>query len=322
MLNEKEVISLIALLDDDDDEVARHVEEKLLSLGSDVIPFLENEWGIVQSIEQQQKIENIIHRIQFSHTLAELRSWSQHAEPDLLEGILLIARYRYPDLDPQKIIHEIDRIRLDIWLELHYDLTAFEKIRILNHVLYNVHGFKGNTDHYHDPQNSFINNVLESKKGNPIMLAIIYMLVAQRLHIPVFGVNLPQHFVLAYKEDTTESLTRDPLSLKYRHLDYRHGKILFYINAFNNGAVFSKANLEQFLIQIKIEPKYEFFEACSNVDIVKRVLRNLVVAYEKTEKLNKVHEVHEMLAALGEPPLHHFEDTTPETDGDGDDDDM
>jgi regulator of sirC expression with transglutaminase-like and TPR domain len=207
------------------------------------------------------------------------------------------------------VIHELDRIRLDVWLELHYDLTPFEKIRILNHVFYNLHGFQGNTDHYHDPQNSFINIALETKKGNPIMLAVIYMLVAQRLQIPVFGVNLPQHFVLAYKEDNLEHLN-DPFNVKPR-LDYRHGKVLFYINAFNKGAVFSKANLEQFLIQIKIDPKYEFFEACSSVDIVKRVLRNLVVAYEKSGKQGKVGEVHEMLGVLGEPPLDQFEDITP-----------
>lgn len=311
MLNKNEVISLIALLDDDDDEVAQHVENKLLSLGSDVIPFLESEWDSVENIEQQQKIENIIHRIQFTYIVNQLRTWSHSEEQDLLEGILLIARYRYPDLDKQKIINDIDRIRLDVWLELNYELTAYEKVRVLNHVFYNLHGFKGNTEHYHDPQNSFINYVLESKKGNPIMMAIIYMLVAQRLQMPVFGVNLPQHFVLAYKEDQLAPLIGDPFNTKPK-LDYRKGKVLFYINAFNNGAIFSKANLEQFLIQIKIDPKFEFFEACSNIDIVKRVLRNLVVAYEKTGKLNKMSEVHEMLAVLGEPLLDKFEDTTPD----------
>jgi len=311
MLNEKEVISLIALLDDDDSEVAEHVEQKLLSLGSDVIALLENEWSSIKNIEQQKKVENIIHRIQFTNLLNELRQWGHQPEPDLLDGILLVASYRYPDIDKQKIINDIDKIRLDIWLELNYDLTPYEKIRVLNHVFYQIHGFKGNTDNYHDPQNSFINNALESKRGNPIMLAIIYMLVAQRLQIPIFGVNLPQHFVLAYKEENTEHLVADPFNTKPK-LDHRYGKVLFYINAFNNGAIFSKANLEQFLIQIKIEPKYEFFEACSNIDIVKRVLRNLVVAYKQNNKIHKVNEVHEMLAILGEPLLNSFEDTTPE----------
>ncbi|MEI6507510.1 MAG: transglutaminase-like domain-containing protein [Bacteroidota bacterium] len=314
MLNEREVISLIALLDDDDNEVAQHVEDKLLSLGTDVISFLEQEWGVIKNLEQQRKIENIIHRIQFTELLNKLRAWSKEPEPELLDGILLIAKYRYPDIDKQKVIAELDRIRLDAWLEMNLDLTAYEKVRVLNHVIYSLNGFKGNTTNYHDPQNSFINNVLESKKGNPIMLAIVYMLVAQRLQIPIYGVNLPQHFVMAYKEEPITKITDPSFGAKPK-MDYRHGKVLFYINAFNNGAVFSKANLEQFLIQIKIEPKYEFFEACSNIDIIKRVLRNLVVAYEKSDKKTKVDEVHEMLALLGEPTLDKFEDTTPE-DGD------
>ncbi len=311
MLNNKEVISLIALLDDDDTEIMHHVEEKLLSLGTDVIPILEHEWGSIHNLSHQQKIENIIHRIQFEKLLNELRNWRDSVEQDLLDGVYIIAKYRYPDLDKQVIVNEIDRIRLDIWLELHFDLTSFEKVRIVNHILYQVHGFKGNTDQYHDPQNSFINVVLESRRGNPIMLAVVYMLIAQRLNIPIYGVNLPQHFVLAYKEEGSIQNAQDPFNMKPK-LDYREGKVLFYINAFNQGAVFSKSNLEQFLRQIKIEPKIAFFEACGNVDIVKRVLRNLVVAYEKQGKTNKVSEVHDMLSVLGEPPLNDFEDTTPE----------
>lgn len=311
MMSDNELLSLIALLDDDDDEIVQHVESKLLSMGAGVVPMLENEWASVNSILHQQKIENIIHRIQFENQLENLRSWSKTEDQDLLEGLYIIAKYRYPELDKQTIINELDRIRLDIWLELHYDLTAYEKIRIMNHVIYTVHGFKGNTDQYHDPQNSFINNVLESKRGNPIMLAVVYMLVAQRLNIPIYGINLPQHFVLGFKEESTTIDISDAFNQTGQHEKHR-GKILFYINAFNNGSVFSKANLEQFLRQIQIEPRMEFFEPCTNIDIVKRVLRNLVVAYEKSNKPQKVEDIHQMLSVLGEPPLDHFEETTPD----------
>lgn len=313
MLSDKEVLSLILLLEDEDEEIVQHVEQKLLSLGADVIPLLENEWGNINSALHQQRVENVIHKIQFENLLEDLRNWSKGAEQDLLEGLYIVAKYRYPELNKQSLLNEIDRIRLDIWLEMHYDLTAYEKIRIMNHVIYNVHGFKGNTDQYHDPQNSFINNVLESKRGNPIMLAVVYILVAQRLNIPVYGVNLPQHFVLGYKEESMGINISDAFN-QSPNIDRPGGKILFYINAFNEGAVFSKANLEQFLKQIQIEPRLEFFEACSNVDIIKRVLRNLVVAYEKINKPSKVNDVHQMLSVLGEPPLDHFEDTTPDTD--------
>lgn len=313
-MNEKEVISLIALLDDDDIEVSEHVEQKLLSLGVSVVPILEQYWAKADTLLQQQKIENIIHRIQFVGVLEELKHWRDHNETDLLEGVYLVAKSRYPDLDKQTIINSIDRIRLDIWLELNNNLTSFEKVRIINHIIYQVHGFKGNTENYHDPQNSFINVALESKRGNPIMLAVIYMLISQRLNLPVFGVNLPQHFVLAYKEAPMHIAADEEAFNAKPKLDYQFGRVLFYINAFNNGAVFSKANLEQFLMQINIEPRVEFFDACSNIDIVKRMLRNLVVAYQKQNKKQKLAEVYEMLSLLGEPPLTDHE----ELSGDGD----
>lgn len=313
MLTDKEVVSLIALLDDEDEEIVKHVEDKLLSLGVNVVTLLESEWDSINNIEHQQKLENIIHKIQFENELETLREWSKSEEQDLLDGLYIIAKYKYPELLKQTLVNEIDRIRLDIWLEIRPEFGAYEKIRIMNHILYNVHGFKGNTDHYHDPSNSFINNVLESKRGNPIMLAVVYMLVAQRLNMPVYGVNLPQHFVLGYKEDSSVIDISDAFN-KRAHPTVRqsNGKILFYINAFNNGSVFSKANLEQFLKQIQIEPRLEFFEPCSNIDIIKRVLRNLSVAYEKLNKAYKVQEVHQMLSILGEPQLDHFEDTTPD----------
>lgn len=313
MLNVNEVKSLVALMDDDDAEVVSHVEQRLLTLGTDIIPILESEWGLINNITHQQRLENIIHRIQFRLLLDNLRDWSKEPQPDLLEGIFIVARYRYPELDKQSIINEIDRIRLDIWLEMHYDLTAFEKVRIINQVLYHVHGFKGNTDHYHDPQNSFINVVLESKRGNPIMLAVVYMLIAQRLNIPIYGVNLPQHFVLAYLEEP-QHIHEEEFFNTTNKISAESGKVLFYINAFNQGSVFSRANLEQFLRQIQIEPRIEYFDPCNNIEIIKRVLRNLVVAYEKQNKPSKVEEIHEMLSVLGEPSLDHFEDTTPDND--------
>jgi regulator of sirC expression with transglutaminase-like and TPR domain len=310
-MNEREIHSLIALLDDDDQEVLEHVQGKLLSLGKDAIPVLESEWSKLQNVTQQDRLTQIVHRIQYSELLKEFRDWYRSPEHDLLTGICLIARYRYPTLNPQDIINQIDKIRLDIWLDMHHDLSPYEKVRIINSVVYHELGFKGNTENYHAPDNSFINVVLESRRGNPIMMAVIYILLGQRLHLPIFGVNLPQHFVCAYKEENKQLLLNDPFNLKTQH-DYREGRVLFYINAFNNGAVFSKANLEQFLRQIKIEPQPDYFEACGNLSIVKRILRNLVVAYEKQQDTEKADDVKELLLAVGETYFSYNEEAPPE----------
>ncbi len=309
-MNSTELISLIALLDDDDREIINHVESRLLELGSEVIPVLENQWEFTKDATHQQRIENVIHRIQFRKLKEDFNTWYYSEDQDLLQGVYLIAKYRFPEINKQTLSNEIDKIRMDIWLEMHQNFTPFEKVKLINYVLYKAYGFKGNTQNYHDPSNSYINQVLEAKKGNPIMLAVIYILVAQRLNLPIYGVNLPQHFVLAYKEVSKVNEINEAFNQPKQKLNSNEGIVLFYINAFNAGAIFSKLNLEQFLKQINIAPKKVFFEPCSNLDIIKRILRNLIGAYEKLNKTNKQKEIQELLFLLGEPDITHFNNIT------------
>lgn len=284
-MNTKEIESLIKLLDDPDMEVAQHVEEKLLSYGQDVIEYLESAWEQSFDAILQQRIENLVHKIQFSNVKNELQLWHMSGAFDLLQGIIIINKYQYPDLDEQKIINHIESIKRDAWLQMMYDMSALEKIKLLNHIFYNQYGFAGNTANHPDPQNSYIGQVLESKKGNQISLAIIYSIVAQKLDIPVFGVNLPQHFILAYVDESQEY--------------HPNGGILFYINAFNKGFIFHKRDVDAFLRQLQLKPDKRFYEPCSNTDILIRVLRNLISAYEKAGQPEKVAELQELMNVLG-----------------------
>lgn len=304
-MTDSELRSLVALLDDDDPEVLTHIQDRLLSLGTRVIPFLEEEWGELKDSEHQHRLENIIQQLQFNELFAGFQVWFHSEDQDLLEGMYLICKYRYPELEKQRLVNVIEKIRLDVWLEMNFEMTPYDKVRVLNYILYQVHGFKGNVDNYHDPANSFLNEVLQTKKGNPILLAVIYMLVAQRLHIPIFGVNLPQHFVMAYLAEDDKTGTE----MRYNEIEEmlnRKGEVLFYINAFNGGTIFTKVNLEQFLQQIHIPAQSDFLNPCSNLDIVKRVLRNLASAYEKLDKPHKQKEIMKLLYSLGEPPLSDF----------------
>ncbi len=312
MLSDSELRSLVVLLDDDDPEVASLIEQKILSIGLEMIPVLENEWTLINDMQHQQKVENIIHQIHFQSLKIALKDWVDGEKQDLLEGCFLISKYKFPSLNIDEVKQAIEKLKMDVWLEMHYDLSPYEKVKILNYVFYQVHGFKGNTSSYHDPKNSFINQVLESKQGSPILLAVIYMLIGQKLNLPIFGVNLPQHFVLAYMD----SVVSGNLDALYNHPgvneSYKNGDVLFYINAFNLGAIFSKANLDQFLKQISIEPNPAFFRPCSNLEILKRILRNLSASFEKLNRPEAKSEIQELLFLLGEPPLNSFTDLSAE----------
>jgi regulator of sirC expression with transglutaminase-like and TPR domain len=308
-MNEKEVESLIKLLDDPDSEISRHVEDKLLSYGNDVIGYLENAWSQSLDTILQERIENLVHKIQFQNVKRELELWYMGGSFDLLQGMLIVNKYQYPDLDEQKIINQIEDIKRDIWMQMIYEMSAVEKVKLMNHIFYGAYGFSGNTTNHQDPQNSYLSQVLESKKGNQILLAVVYSIIAQKLDIPIYGVNLPQHFILAYVDE-------NPSEEFQTSQNVFENSILFYINAFNNGAVFSKANLEQFLRQIKIEPQPDYFEACGNLSIIKRILRNLVVAYEKQKDSDKANEVKDILLAIGETYFSYNEEAPPEEEED------
>jgi regulator of sirC expression with transglutaminase-like and TPR domain len=294
MMNEKEVQSLIKLLDDPDTEISRHVEDKLLSFGNEVIELLENAWSQSLDAILQERIENLVHKIQFSNVKRDLELWYISGAFDLLQGMLIINKYQYPDLDEQKIINQLEDIKRDIWLQLMYEMSAVEKIKIINNVLYTSHGFRGNTINHLDPQNSYLSQVLESKKGNQILLAVIYSIIAQKLDIPIYGVNLPQHFILAYVDEAATNQNNQVGN------DFEN-RILFYINAFNKGFLFGRKDVDAFLKQLNLKPLNHFYEPCSHVDIIQRVLRNLISAYEKLSEVEKVEELREMLAIFPEP---------------------
>ena len=280
MENVKEINALVKLLVDPDQEVFQHVEEKLLEYGSEVVDFLENTWEHSLDALLQQRIENIVHKIQFNSVKEDLNLWYQSGAFDLLQGALVINRYQYPDLNEEKIILQLEEIKREIWLGLQYEMSSIEKVKLINHIFYNVYGFGGNTKNHLDPQNSFISQVMESKKGNQISLAIIYSTLAQKLDIPVYGVNLPQHFILGYIDESKRE-------------EHEFG-VLFYINAFNKGAIFGKHDVDQFLRQLNLDPQPGFYAPCSNVEIIRRVIRNLISAYENAGAKEKVEELNQL----------------------------
>ncbi|MFN0292800.1 transglutaminase-like domain-containing protein [Pedobacter helvus] len=285
MNNVAEIDALVKLLDDPDEEVFSHVQEKLLEYGNEAITHLESAWEKSLDTMLHERIENIVHTIQFTNVKQDLNLWYQSGAFDLLQGAIIINRYQFPDLDEQAIINQIEDIKREIWVGLQYEMSSIEKIKLINHVFYNQYGFGGNTKNHHDPQNSYLNQVLESKKGNQISLAIIYSTIAQKLDIPVYGVNLPQHFILGYIDEGNPD---------------REHAVLFYINAFNKGAIFGKHDVDQFLRQLNLEPQPGFYAPCSNAEIVRRIIRNLISAYENLGAAEKVAELKQMQEILSE----------------------
>ncbi|WKN33412.1 transglutaminase-like domain-containing protein [Porifericola rhodea] len=275
-MDDKELKALVSLLDDDDQEVLGHVEDKIISFGDVIIPFLEEQWENSFNPNVQKRIEDIIHTLQFESLKNRLKNWFNSEDQDLLEGMWIIATYQYPDLSLDQLKKQLEQIYYEAWLEFKTDVHPFDQVKILNSVLFSKLKFSANTKNFHAPANSMINMVLESKKGNPISLCVIYMLVARRLKLPIYGVNLPSLFILTYKSEEMQ----------------------FYVNAFNRGLIFSKNDIDNYIAQLKLQPIDIFYEPCSNVDIIRRMFRNLIVSFEKLGDYDKAEEIKTLLSII------------------------
>jgi regulator of sirC expression with transglutaminase-like and TPR domain len=276
--NKKELKALVALLDDDDGEVVEHVEEKIRSLGHEVIQHLEKHWETSFNPIVQKKLEDLIHSMQFSRLVERLKVWKDSENQDLLEGMWLAATYLYPDLDYSRLKKDLEQIFYDVWLEFKTDALPIEQVKILNSVLFDKLKFKPNSKNFHAVSNSMINRVMETQKGNPLSLCAIYLMVAQKLKMPVYGVNLPNLFILVYKTEKQQ----------------------FYINAFNRGIIFTREDIDNYIAHLNLTPMDLFYEPCTNKDIIRRLMRNLMASFDKIGDHEKSEEIKLLLQSITE----------------------
>ncbi len=286
-----EVNALITLIEDPDESIYSQVRNELRNYGEAIIPQLEHYWELEDFGPLfQTRLEELIASIQYEGVYNRLKKWKNSEDKNLLEGALIINRYQYPSYDEEEMRRTVSKIRQDIWLELNDNLTAFEQVRVINHILFTHHGFKGNRDNYHQPQNSFIADMLASKSGNPLSLSLLYAYLASSLDLPIFGVNLPSHFILCYldhqSEDEALGLTKDDAD------------VLFYINPFNAGAILQHEEIDEFLEKQNLPRDDRFYRPCSNMEMISRMLNNLIHAYISTNNDEKVRELKTMQSLL------------------------
>ncbi len=299
MTNRKTIHALVQLLDDTDPEVLGIVESKLIHEGAVFIPELEEIWLENTYPHLNERIEEIIKRYQKSELLHDVDLWqAKGSQSNALEAWVLASRVQYPGLKLSMIRAQLNQLKIDAWVKMGGVKNPLDQIQILNHVFFETYGFKGNNENYHNPDNSIITRVMETKFGNPISLSILYMSVAHDLGLPLFGVNLPQHFVLAYcklKTPLNENGTYDRAVLNVDNVE----KVNFYVNAFSKGQIFTKESVDAFLKVIKVNPQASFYQPCDSLEIFRRILRNLHYAYSEQQDKEKQRDILDMMRHLG-----------------------
>ncbi len=279
--------ALVTLLDDPDTTVFQMVEQELLKEDEAIIPALEKKWEQSFDENSQNRIENIIQSLQFKRTLGGLKNWINQTPgtQDLFEGFCAIDKFQYPDLNPLNLTLKIENLRKSIWLELNNSLTLLEKTTILNHFIFNLNGYSVNLSNPNSPQNCFLNQVLDTKRGNPVSMSIFYTIIARAIELPAYLVDFPKNPLVA--------IVDAELAQKV-HGSTRDTEVLFYINPSNKGAITSRKEIDYHLKRNDYQPIEKYAEPKPDVLFIQRLVESMLEAYNSvgfTEKEGKIKQL-------------------------------
>lgn len=281
---------LIYLLDDEDPEIYFSVSQKMISMGQGVLPDLERIcWSNHSNHVLQDRLEYVIHKINYHRVKEAFKTWIDNGATDLLEALILIASFQYPDLDTDWINERVDNIYKNIYFKLNLRQTPLMSVSVFNQAFYDIFEFRATNNHL--PQSFFINYVLSTKKGDGIFLSILYLIIAQRLKLPIQGVCIPNHLILAYVKDKKrkKKAASDKNDLK---------RVEFYVNPEDKGAIFTKREIEEYLLAENVPRDMAYFYPCTNKTILHMFLQSLAHAYQRGGELEKDHELHELMHML------------------------
>jgi len=274
-MEKSELKALINLLDDKDFFVYNAVRKKLLQSDEKIMSELETVISTSENNLLTERIKEIIKQHHIRKFDKDFKNWLKN-DRSLLYGAFLIAKYQYPEIVYEDLEDKLNKIVSSLRTEINFYLTGLQQIRKINHVLYDVHRFTPDFSNIINPDTSFLNKVLENKKSNDVLIAIVYIYIAQKLGLPVYGVDFPRNFLLMFKDE-------------------RSGEALFYINPLNKGIVVTKNDINKFLRNHKIKNKEKFFKPCSNKIIIKRLLKFLMNSYIQKNNKTKTEEIKRIL---------------------------
>lgn len=290
-MKEQEIQALISLLDDSDREVFDLVASKLISLGPQVIEKLEDAYTSIPDPLVQERIENLIHQIHFEGIEKDIVNWSRNESDDLMQGVVTVTRHQYPELNEEKIHKYLSRIKKDIWIGLNNYLSPLEQMNVVNQTLFGHYNLVGNNNTEQEQRISYLNNVIETNKGNHFSLGLLYLIICQQLEMPVYGVCLSSHFILARTKDYIAD---------FSETEKLKEEILFYINPFNKGLAFSEREINIYLKKLELEPHDKYFLPASNKTIIKEYISFLSKFYTKASEQQKVQDLQKLNDLISE----------------------
>jgi regulator of sirC expression with transglutaminase-like and TPR domain len=252
--------ALVKLLGDEDSAVYQAVREKILSYGDSARAWLRPHALSGDPLVRRRTQEIVRHFDRQSADNRFLGFCLKYGEDcDLEQGAWLLAQTQYPDINTEAYSALLDSFAAELRQRLENHTRSRPVLTAITEYVCGDLGFVGNEQNYYDPENSYLNRVLDRRTGNPINLCIIYLLLARRLKLPMVGIGFPGHFLCRYQTSSDE----------------------LYIDAFNRGKLLTKADCIHHLVRGHFDLHEHYLAPVSPRRILARSCGNLHQIYAR-----------------------------------------
>ena len=276
-LSESQRAALLTLLTDDDPTIYRKIRQKIIGYGPAASAWLRPHSFSRDPILRRRAQEIVLCFDRQAADNVFLGFCLNNGEHfDLEDGAWALTQTQYPDINVDGYRALLDSFAADIRERIPGDAKPEDIINVCNRYLFEDLGFTGNEDEYYNPENSYLNRVLDRRTGNPISLCLVYLLIAARLGLPVTGIGLPGHFVCRYQTSSAE----------------------IYVDAFNGGKFLTKADCIQYLLQGNYSVREDYLTPVSPRRLLLRICGNLHQIYLHLEQTEPATRVQRYLVAL------------------------
>jgi regulator of sirC expression with transglutaminase-like and TPR domain len=274
-LAENQIAALMALLEDENRDVASAARVRLVELGEAALPALESAAG-GDDAKLRRDARAVRGAILVERAERAFTERLKRGDLDLEACAIDLARTDRPELEPAVVRAKLDDLADRVRAAVAAAPDQAGRAAALGAVLHGEERYRGNAEDYYHPHNSYLDWLLDLRKGIPISLSLLYVFVGRRAGLDVFGVGFPRHFVAAYRE----------------------GSFVSYLDAFHGGRTLNREQAVAMLTSQNLPSHDALFVEAAPYDVVRRMLANLAYAYRDRADDARSARVSRLLAAL------------------------
>lgn len=240
MMNSEALTHLSRLLDDPDESVWTAIRQSLLQkLSQDDLPALQDEWQRSDNPVVAERLEYLIRDLGIQALHRDFQIYLNNPKAGLFQGLVLVTRILIPDFSEQDLTNLLQPLKQRIWIELNERLTALEKVRVMNHLLFEKSQLTRKSALESRSIHLFIPNLLKTKTGHGLSIASLFILLSRMLELPVYKVSRGDIPAMAYL-DTQGRKIPDPASLSAF-------QVLFYLILDQELEVYGKNQFAEYI---------------------------------------------------------------------------